>query len=230
MRGRRYIAVEGLIGVGKTTLCKLMAERWGAHLVLEPWEHNPFLALFYGDEARYAFAAQMFYLATRSAQQLNLRQGDLFEDLVVADYIFQKDRLFAEQTLNPDELALYDRFARMLHTGAPRPDLVLFLDAPTEIILQRIRRRSISAEQSIQADYLDALRRRYYELWDRYTDAPVYVLDTRDINYVDDAAARERTLAMVSGWLQGKPVPGAPAPYAVRGAEQLGLFVRAAAR
>ncbi len=221
---RRYIAIEGLIGVGKTSLCRILEAEWGARLVLEPWEHNPFLASFYEDAERFAFPAQMFYLATRSSQQLNLRQEDLFEELVVADYVFQKDRLFAEQTLNVEELALYDRFARMLRTAAPRPDLVLFLDAPTETILGRIRNRAISAEQAIQPDYLDALRQRYYALWDRYEDAPVYVLNTDDIDYINDADARRHVMDMLQGWIEGKPLPGAPAAYATQGPEQLNLF------
>ncbi len=224
MSRRRYIAIEGLIGVGKTSLCKILEAEWGARLVLEPWEHNPFLSLFYEDSARYAFAAQMFYLATRSSQQLNLRQEELFQDLVIADYVFQKDRLFAEQTLNEEELALYDRFARMLRTAAPRPDLVVFLDAPTETILSRIERRAISSEQKIQAEYLDALRKRYYTLWDRYEDAPVYVLNTNDIDYISDENARQHIIEMLLGWIKGKPVPGAPLPYASQGPLQLNLF------
>jgi len=223
---RRFIAIEGLIGVGKTSLSKLLAKEWGARLVLEPWEHNPFLAAFYDDRERYAFPAQMFYLASRSAQQLALRQADLFEELIVADYIFQKDRLFAEETLKGDEMALYDRFARMLCTSAPKPDFVLFLDAPTEVIRSRIAKRGIEAEQVIRASYLDSLRRRYYALWDRYTDAPVYVLDTSKMDYTDpESGDMERILEMLQGWLDGRPVPGAPRAYkAPDGACQLTMF------
>lgn len=224
---RRFIAIEGLIGVGKTSLSRLLAKEWGARLVLEPWEHNPFLAAFYEDRERYAFPAQMFYMASRSAQQLALRQADLFDEIIVADYIFQKDRLFAEETLEGDELELYDRFARMLCTSAPRPDFVLFLDAPTEVILGRINKRGISSEQVIRPAYLDSLRRRYYALWDRYTDAPVYVLDTSTIDYTSetDSSGREKILAILQGWMDGRPVPGAPLPYkAADGASQLTLF------
>jgi len=224
---RRFIAIEGLIGVGKTSLCRLLAEEWGARLVLEPWEHNPFLAQFYENRDRYAFPAQMFYMASRSAQQLALRQADLFEEIIVADYIFQKDRLFAEETLEGAEMDLYDRFARMLCTSAPRPDFVLFLDAPTEVIRGRIAKRGISAEQVIRATYLDSLRSRYYALWDRYTDAPVYVLDTSTIDYTnpDDDSGRKYILSLLQGWLDGKPIPGAPKPYkAPEGASQLSLF------
>lgn len=220
----RYIVIEGLIGVGKTTLCRILRDHWGAKLVLEPADDNPFLAAFYDDARHFAFPAQMFYLATRYDQQVKLAQQDLFADLIVSDYHFAKDRLFAEQTLNDDELALYDRFARLLNDRVPTPDLVLFMDAPTDVIMSRIRRRAIAAEQVIQPDYLDSLRDRYYALWQRYTDAPVYVLDTRDLNYVDDEGDRQRVLAMIQGWLDGNPVPGSPPEFHARPKEQLGLF------
>lgn len=220
----RYIVIEGLIGVGKTSLCRIMRDVEGARLVLEPAEDNPFLAAFYADSERFAFPAQMFYLATRSAQQAKLRQGDLFEQLVVADYLMEKDRLFAEQTLSGDELDLYDRFSALLGDGAPRPDFVLFLDSPTEVIRARIRRRAISAEQVIEASYLDSLRESYYRLWDRYTDAPVYVLDTQNLNYVDNEEDQKTVLEMIRGWLNGKPAPGAPASYVREREAQPSLF------
>lgn len=110
----RYLVIEGLIGVGKTSLCQLLGQRWDARLILEPWDANPFLSAFYEDPQRFAFPAQMFYLASRYAQQRDLRQGELFTRTVVSDYLFEKDRIFAEQTLGGDELALYYRFARLL--------------------------------------------------------------------------------------------------------------------
>lgn len=206
----RLVVIEGLIGVGKTTLCRTLERTWGAKLVLEPADANPFLARFYEDPERFALPAQMFYLATRYTQQVGLRQTDLFTPLVVADYLYEKDRLFAEMTLKGDELALYRRFADLLPERPPRPDFVLFLDADTEIIRSRIGRRGIAAEQVIPAAYLDELRERYLELWERYTEAPVYVLRTDHIDYVSDADARAHVLAMVQGWLDGRPIPGAP--------------------
>lgn len=219
-----YIVIEGLIGVGKTSLCRILERQWGAKLVLEPAEDNPFLAAFYADSQRYAFPAQMFYLATRYDQQLRLAQQDLFTELVVSDYHFAKDRIFAEQTLDGAELALYDRFAGLLRDRVPRPDLVLFMDAPTEVIRARIGRRAIDAEQVIEAGYLDGLRERYMALWARYDEAPVYVLDTTRINYVDDPQDQGRMLAMIRGWLDGRPVPGSPAPYRQKAPGQLDLF------
>lgn len=221
----RFVVVEGLIGVGKTTLCRLLEKRWDAHLILEPAEDNPFLAAFYADPDRYAFPAQMFYLATRFAQQIELAQPGLFHEIVVSDYLYLKDRLFAEQTLAAAELDLYDRFSRLLGPHVPRPDFVVFLDAPTEVIRKRIQRRAISSEQVIEASYLDALRDRYYALWDQYDGAPVYVVDTSNIPYADEESAREQMFQMIEGWLEGTPVPGSPAPYRSKiDSPQLSLF------
>lgn len=220
----RIVVIEGLIGVGKTSLCRLLARDRGARLVLEPADDNPFLASFYADPKRFAFPAQMFYLATRYAQQLELRQGDLFTDLIVSDYIYAKDRLFAEETLNEAELALYDRFAGLLDGGVPNPDFVLFLDAPTDVILKRIQRRAISAEQQIPASYLDSLRTRYYNFWNRYDAAPVYIMHTGELNYVSDEADANFMLQVIDGWLAGEPHPDAPARYTPSAVPQLHLF------
>ena len=219
-----YIVIEGLIGVGKTTLCRLLRDEWNARLVLEPAADNPFLAAFYADRERFAFPAQMFYLATRYAQQADLRQGGLFDELVVADYLFAKDRLFAEQTLNGHELDLYDRFAGHLGESVVRPDFVIFLDSPTDVVVNRIARRAISAEQVIEPAYLDGLRDGYHRLWSGYTEAPVYVVDTQEINYVDSDQDQLMILRMIRGWLEGQPVPGAPASLQSEREVQPSLF------
>jgi deoxyguanosine kinase len=219
-----YIVIEGLIGVGKTSLCRILREQLGARLVLEPAEDNPFLAAFYSDQARFAFPAQMFYLATRYAQQADLRQGGLFHDLVVADYHFEKDQIFADLTLAGHEMALYERFAGLLGPNVPKPDFVVFLDSPTEVIRNRIARRAISAEQVIEAAYLDALRESYHRLWADYTDAPVYVLDTSQLNYVDNPEHQKAIIEMIQGWLKGQPVSGAPASLKSEREAQPSLF------
>lgn len=217
----RLVVIEGLIGVGKTTLCRILEKEWGARLVLEPADDNPFLAEFYGDPERFALPAQLFYLASRYRQQQSIRQADLFAPFTIADYLYAKDRLFAEMTLAGDELDLYNTFAHLLPDPPPKPDLVVFLDADTEVIRSRIGRRGIPAEQVIPAKYLDDLRARYYELWDTYTEAPVYVVRTDDVDYVSDPAQRDRMLKMIWGWLAGQPVTGSPARY---GAESPSLF------
>ena len=199
----RFVVIEGLIGVGKTTLVRLIQREWKARVVLEPWAENPFLAEFYSDPARFAFPAQMFYLANRFGQQQGITQLDLFHELVVADYLFEKDRLFAEQTLNGHELELYDRFAGLLADNIPKPDLVVFLDAPTEVILGRIGKRAIESEQGISAEYLDSLRDRYYALWERYDRAPVKIVQTTDIDYVNDPDDQKLMLEMIRAWMDG---------------------------
>ena len=142
----------------------------------------------------------------------------------MADYIFAKDQLFAEETLTGDELELYYRFAGLLSGGIPNPDFVIFLDAPTEVVQKRIQRRAIDSEQVIEAEYLDSLRERYYRLWDQYDDAPIYVVDTSDIHYVDNEQHLQYMLDMITGWLDGRPLPGSPAPYRRKSAPQLSLF------
>lgn len=221
--GSRFIVIEGLIGVGKTSLCRLLEQKRNAELVLEPADDNPFLAHFYSDPEHFAFPAQMFYLASRSQQQNNLRQNRIFTDLLVADYIFEKDRLFAEQTLEGHEMELYDTFSGLLSQTISVPEFVLFLDAPTDVIMRRINRRGIDAEQQIEANYLNELRSRYYNLWAKYTKAPVYVLDTSSINYIDQEEDQEKILAIIDGWLSGEPHPDAPDVYKVDNPNQLTL-------
>jgi deoxyadenosine/deoxycytidine kinase len=131
----------------------------------------------------------------------------------VADYLFDKDRIFAEQTLNDDEMDLYNRFTELLSHHVSIPDFILFLDAPTDIVLGRIARRSIDAEQVIEASYLDALRARYYRLWDNWTRCPVYVLDTSKLNYVDNPEDADYMCSLIEGYMKHSPISGAPRPY-----------------
>lgn len=220
----KFIVVEGLIGVGKTSLCRLLQKEKNAQLVLEPAEDNPFLAQFYADPDRFAFPAQMFYLASRCMQQTRLLQAQLFSKLYVSDYLFAKDRIFAEQTLAGHELELYYRFGSLLSQNIAKPNFVLFLDAPTEVIMSRIERRGIKAEQAIHAEYLNDLRRRYYELWRGYTDAPVYVLDTTLINYIDSEEDQKYIIRMIEGWLKHAPIQGSPTAYCGENSTQMPLF------
>lgn len=207
---RQFIVIEGLIGVGKTSLCRLLSESWGGKLVLEPCETNPFLEPFYRDPARFSFPVQMYYLMTRWKQQEGIRQGDLFSDLVIADYLFEKDRLFAEKTLSPLELDLYDRFAGALGESAPRPDLVVFLDAPIDTILARIAERACPGEDLIERDYLVDLRARYQRLLGSWTQCPVLYLDNTHLNYVADDSVKQSVLSLIRDGLDGRPVPPLP--------------------
>lgn len=218
---QRYVVVEGLIGVGKTTLCRVLEQHRGATLVLEPAATNPFLEPFYADPARYAFPVQMFYLINRWRQASRIRQGELFgSPLVVSDYLFEKDRLFAEKTLSSEELALYDRFAAALGEQAPRPDLVVYLESPMPTILQRIARRSAPGEVAITESYLADLRERYERLLAGWTACPVLRLDNRDMNYADDLEARHELLALIDRVLDGGPLPPTPGSRVDREVQQ----------
>jgi len=224
---RRYVVVEGLIGVGKTTLCRLLQKERGAELFLEPAATNPFLEPFYAEPERYAFPVQMFYLINRWRQQARIRQQDLFSELVVSDYLMEKDRMFAEKTLPADELELYDRFAGALGESTPTPDLLIYLDSPTEVILSRISRRQAPGEEAIQPAYLEDLRARYEALLADWNRCPVLRLDNQDMNYADDEHAQARLLSWIDTALAGGPLPpGAPGSISDREDQQPSLFGR----
>jgi deoxyadenosine/deoxycytidine kinase len=223
---RRFLVIEGLIGVGKTTLCRLLQDTWGAKLVLEPAETNPFLGPFYEDPERYAFAAQMFYLVSRWRQQDTIRQPELFSELVVSDYLFAKDRLFAEKTLNAVELELYDRFASALGERTPVPDLVIYLEAPVDTIMERIAQRGAVGETAITRSYLEDLKARYEQLLTDFTDCPILRMSNNDLNYRDDDSARKRVLSRIERALNGDMEANAPGSETDREA-QASLFPEA---
>jgi deoxyguanosine kinase len=179
----RYVTVEGCIGVGKTTLTHLLSTALGAKTVLEIVEENPFLPEFYKDKAAHAFKTQMFFLLSRFKQQEALLQADLFEKTLVSDYLFDKDRIFAELTLSSSEMALYDQIFRALSSKVRAPDLVVYLHAPMEVILERIERRGRSFEKDMDRGYLEALVDAYARFFNSYDDAPVLMIDTADLNF-----------------------------------------------
>ncbi|MBT3219715.1 MAG: deoxynucleoside kinase [Proteobacteria bacterium] len=199
-----YVVIEGLIGVGKTTLARLVASHLDGRLSLEPNERNPFLEPFYRNPDRYAFPVQMFYLATRWRQQELIKQGDLFNDTIVSDYVFAKDRIFAEKTLNSLELDLYDRFAGALCDKAPTPDLVVFLRAPVDVLMQRIAERQAPGECAITVEYLVDLERRYELLFADWDACPLLVIDNRDMDYRGDSKARKTVLERIQAALSGR--------------------------
>ncbi len=168
----RHIAIEGPIGVGKTTLAQILAERTGGRLVLEQPEENPFLAGFYDERRKYAFQTQLFFLLSRYQQQQALLQQDLFSQSTIADYLFAKDRIFAALTLEPAELALYDQVYDLLGPRVVQPDLVVYLQARTEVLLSRIKRRGRDYERGIEPSYLDALANAYRDFFFHYEDTP----------------------------------------------------------
>ncbi|MCB1866295.1 MAG: deoxynucleoside kinase [Chromatiales bacterium] len=190
---RRFIAIEGPIGVGKTTLATRLAETLGAQLLLERPADNPFLDRFYRAPREAALATQLHFLLQREQQLRELRQGDLFRQALVADFMIEKDRLFAEITLDRAEFALYEQVQRHLAIDPPRPDVVLYLQASAPVLLERIARRGRPAERAIRAEYLDALGERYARLFYDYTAAPVVIINTSHINPI----ANDADLALV---------------------------------
>ncbi len=181
----RYIAIEGPIGVGKTTLATALAERLSGRLVLEAVEENPFLPAFYQDRKKHAFQAQLFFLLSRFQQQQELFQQDLFSQVTVADYLFAKDRIFASLTLEPNELALYERIWQVLGARVVKPDLVVYLQARPEVLQARIRKRGRDFERSVDAAYLEAVSRAYGEFFFHYEETPLLVVNTSDIDLAD---------------------------------------------
>jgi len=180
----RYIALEGPIAVGKSTLAAALAEQWRARLVVEPVEENPFLPRFYEDPERYAFTAQVSFLMERYRQQLDLAQMDLFERATVADYTFAKDRIFAELNLSRDELALYDRIYALLDARIRKPDLVVFLDARTEVLLRRLKKRDRPYERRMGREYIERVAEAYRRFFHTYADTPLLVVNTSDVDFV----------------------------------------------
>lgn len=189
----RYVTVEGCIGVGKTTLTHLLSQALSARTILEVVEDNPFLPDFYQDKVAHSFKTQMFFLLSRFKQQDALQQGDLFTGAVVSDYLFDKDRIFAELTLSSSEMALYDSIFRALSSKVRAPELVVYLHAPMDVILERIAKRGRSFEKDMDVGYLRDLVEAYGRFFQSYDDAPVLMVDTADLNF----PANERDLAVV---------------------------------
>jgi len=181
----RYIAVEGPIGVGKTALARRLATEFGARLLLEQIEENPFLRKFYEDPEKHAFQTQLFFLLERYRQQRELGQLDLFTQGTVADYLFAKDGIFAGVTLNPDELDLYRQIFQMLDQRLPRPDLVIYLEARPEVLVRRLRKRGRDYERAIGEGYLERLTEAFRTYFHRYTEAPLLVVNCSDIDFVE---------------------------------------------
>jgi deoxyadenosine/deoxycytidine kinase len=180
----KYIVTEGPIGVGKTSLTSLLAEKLGARLVLERAEDNPFLADFYADPERYRFQTQMFFLLSRFSQQQEMTQPDLFTRITISDYLFDKDRIFAYLNLDENELALYEQFYKILEPKVLRPDLVIFLQADTDTLIRRIKLRARPFEKEIDQNYIASVNEAYNHFFFRYSETPLLVINTSDIDFV----------------------------------------------
>jgi deoxyguanosine kinase len=199
----RLIAIEGPIGVGKTTLARILAKRLDARTVFEEADQNPFLKEFYRDPRRYAFQTQMFFLLSRYQQQLELKQEELFRQNTVCDYVFQKDRIFAYLTLDDEELALYDRIYTMLDPRCPLPDLVVYLQARPEVLMDRIRSRNRDWERTIGTTYLEKVAKAYNDYFFRYDRTSLLVINTSDIDIVEKEAHLEEVISAIRRMRKG---------------------------
>jgi deoxyadenosine/deoxycytidine kinase len=198
-----YIAIEGVIGVGKTTLATILAEKLGAQIQLEEVEENPFLHKFYDDMQGYAFQTQIFFLLSRYRQQTELAQASLFKQKVVSDYIFSKDRIFAYINLNDDELALYEKLVKILERDIVRPDVVVYLQASPGVLMQRIDKRGRPFEKNMPQDYIETLNNAYNYFFFHYTDTPLVIVNIDSLDLVASALHVDRLLEAINSHKKG---------------------------
>ncbi len=180
----RYIVVEGPIGVGKTSFVKLLGEVFQAKTVLERAEENPFLSKFYGNADKFAFQTQIFFLLTRYQQQQEILQAELFRQSIVSDYLFAKDRIFAYLNLSEEEIVLYEWIYQLLDQRVVKPDLVIYLQAPVQVLLKRIRKRALWYEKEMDQEYLEKVSKAYNTFFFHYKDTPLLVVNTSNIDFV----------------------------------------------
>jgi len=183
----QYVAVEGPVGVGKTAVVERLAQRLEAHTVLEEWSQNPFLKAFYDGAAGAAFQVELFFLLSRYRQQQELLQRRLFTQATICDYFFEKSKLFAYLNLEDSELIIYDKLYALLGEGVPRPDLVVYLQAPTEVLVRRIRQRGRPEEARLSEEYLAEVNRAYNHYFFHYTQTPLLVVNTAEVDFVKRA-------------------------------------------
>ncbi|UCE24249.1 MAG: deoxynucleoside kinase [Candidatus Zixiibacteriota bacterium] len=200
----KYVAVEGVIGVGKTSFAQLLASRIDAELINEEVLENPFLVDFYKNRKRFAFSCQLYFLISRFQQQQGLMVRDLFAQRIVADYLFAKDSIFASVNLSDRELALYNRIAPVLLSDIPRPDLVIYLQASTPTLLNRIRNRNFSFEKSIDYDYIEVLNKAYDYYFFNYSETPLLVVKTDEIDFVNNPEHFDDLIEQINKPISGK--------------------------
>ncbi|NOY05713.1 MAG: deoxynucleoside kinase [Chlorobi bacterium] len=182
----RYIAIEGVIGAGKTSLARLLRKEIGGQLILEKFEENPFLERFYQDPRRYAFQTQIFFLVTRFKQLQQVLQPSLFDDFIISDYTFDKDRIFADLNLNPDEMALYNMVASQLQKSLVTPDLVVYLQSSVDRLMENIAKRGRSFEHNMSREYIESLNEAYNYYFFRYKASPLLIVKATDIDFVEN--------------------------------------------
>lgn len=200
----RFVVVEGPIGVGKTTLTKRLAHTFGYDTLLEAAADNPFLERFYQNNRQWALQTQLYFLFQRRDQLNALRQNDLFQPVRVADFLIQKDKLFASLTLDDDEFSLYEKIYQHVIQETPKPDLVIYLQAPVEILQQRIKKRAIASEQGMPDDYLERLSDAYNRFFLHYDEAPLLIVNTSEINLAESTRDYENLLQYIRGIHSGR--------------------------
>ena len=181
----RYIAIEGVIGAGKSSLARKLADKLSANLIMEEFEENPFLEKFYDDRKRYAFQTQMFFLINRFKQQQQLNQQELFSNYMVSDYIFQKDKIFAYLNLTGEELKLYETIFPLLERDIPKPDLVIFLQSSLDRLSENIKTRGRKYERNLTRAYLTELSEAYNNFFFKYNNTPLLIVNTSEIDFVN---------------------------------------------
>jgi deoxyadenosine/deoxycytidine kinase len=198
-----YIAIDGVIGVGKTTLANMVVERFKGKAVYEEVEENPFLADFYQDPRRFAFQTQIFFLLSRYRQQQDIPQRELFHQLIVADYIFWKDKIFAYLNLEDRELFLYEKIVTLLERDIPKPDLVVYLKSTPERLMQNIMKRGRYFERSMSYEYIQSLNKAYNNFFNHYTGTPLLIINTTTMDFVQNENDFQKIMELLTSDIQG---------------------------
>ncbi len=194
----RFIAIEGAIGAGKTSLTTLLGKQFDARVLLEEDEKNPFIAKFYQDRESFAFQTQIFFLMGRYQQYMKLAQRDLFNSVVLIDYLFQRDRIFAQLNLQESEYQLYEQIYTLIASKPPRPDLVIFLQADTEVLLDRVDKRNRDYEQFMDPDYIDQVNKAFNNFFFYYSETPLLVINTNQIDFVEKKGDLEELIQKIN--------------------------------
>ena len=200
----RFIAIEGCIGAGKTSLVNLLGKQFDAQTVREVDEENPFISRFYQDRDSFGFQTQIFFLLNRYNQYMNLNQRDLFSSVVLVDYLFQRDRLFATLNLKDQELKLYDQVYSLLSNKVPKPDLVIFLQANTDVLRTRIEKRAREYESFMDPDYLDRVNKTFNNYFFYYSETPLLVINTNEIDFVEKKCDFEELIVKINSHKLGR--------------------------